>query len=97
MSSTEPINSVAEKIVDQLPIKAAYNDLVSPPARQVGEEAASVVKLLFAPFRAMNLVVDETLNRLQARLEERSRDIPPTRLQSPPLHIAGPVIQSLIF
>jgi hypothetical protein len=53
---TDPVGEFAKELAKQFPVKAAYDDVVSPPARQVGQVLTDVVKtiqLALAPLQVL--------------------------------------------
>jgi hypothetical protein len=74
-----------------------YKDALSPSAKQLGATAGDVVRIALAPIRAAVWGYEKIEEWLTKTIAERMRDIPPERVQTPPLLIAGPVLSALPF
>jgi hypothetical protein len=86
----------AKEIAKQLPIKAAYNDAVQPAARQIGELAEDMVKVV-----RLALFPVQLLAGVQDRFKRFVRDaidrVPVEKRVTPPAQIVGPVLEAIRY
>lgn len=88
---------IVEAILEKVPL---YQDAIQPGMQEAGKTAGSglgFVNALLAPLRMMTALINRGESKFLASLEEKTNSIPPERLQSPPLHIAGPALQAMMF
>src|SRR5215467_6852774 len=86
----------AKELAKQLPVKAMYEDAVSPGAKQLGqfgEDLAKVLQLALAPVQALAAVQD----RYRHFVDTSIRRIPSERRIAPPPQILGPVIEGVRY
>jgi hypothetical protein len=86
----------AKELAKQLPVKAIYDDAVSPGSKQVGQLTADIIKTLqlaLAPIQALAALQD----RYRSFLDRSLRRVPETNQISPAPQILGPVIEALRY
>ena len=87
----------AEGLVKAVPI---YQDAIQPAAIQVGkslETVAKTINVALAPVSALVWGYEKISVFLNEKLTEKLKNIPPERITTPNLLIAGPVLESLKF
>jgi hypothetical protein len=81
--------------------KDLYNDAVSPAAREAGGALAAVVGLfnnvVLYPFKHVNLHYKYKLEQFEQDLKAKLDAIPPERVVTPDLQIAGPTLEALKY
>jgi hypothetical protein len=86
----------AKELAKQLPMEAMYKDAVGPAAKQVGQFAEDLVKVLqlaLAPVQAVAALQD----RYRHFIDTSIRRIPQERRIAPPPQILGPVIEGVRY
>jgi hypothetical protein len=86
----------AKELAKQLPVEAMYKDAVSPAAKQFGQLAEDLLKVLqlaLAPVQMAAALQD----RYRRFLDTSIRRIPPERRIAPPPQILGPVIEGVRY
>lgn len=95
--SAELITKAAEGLAKQvLPVKEAYDDAVSPAAKQVGNLLSDLTKtimLVLAPVQLAGAYQD----RLRDFLDKSVRKVPEKDRVSPPPQILGPVLEGIRY
>ncbi len=85
-----------DKIAEKLPAKQAYDDAVSPAAKQVGalgQDILKTLRLALAPFQYGAALQDRVANFI----EESVRKVPEARRVTPPPQILGPVLEGIRY
>ena len=85
-----------KELAKQLPVRAIYEDAVSPAAKQAGQIGADILKTLqlaLAPVQLLGALQD----RYRAFLDKSVRRVPRGDQISPAPQILGPVIESLRY
>lgn len=85
-----------EKIAEKLPVRQAYDDLVSPPAKQLGtlaEEILKTLRLALIPFQFTAAYQD----RVTHFIDKSVRKVPDERRIAPPPQILGPVLEGIRY
>ncbi|MGH6984763.1 MAG: Abi-alpha family protein [Stellaceae bacterium] len=86
----------AKELAKQLPVKAIYDDAISPSSKQLGQLTADILKTLqltLAPIQALGALQD----RYRAFLDQSLRRVPEPNQISPAPQILGPVIEVLRY
>lgn len=86
-----------EGLVKAVPV---YQDAIQPAAIQVGkglETIAKTINVALAPVSALVWGYEKISVFLNEKLTEKLKNIPPERITTPNLLIAGPVLESLKF
>jgi hypothetical protein len=94
--SADPLGEFAKELAKQLPVKDAYNDVVAPPAKQVGQLATDIVKtiqLALAPIQVLGAYQD----RLRTFIDRSVRRVPEQNRVSPAPQILGPIIEGIRY
>lgn len=92
----DPTTAFAEELAKQLPVKAAYEDLAQPAAKQTGQIALDIVKtiqLALAPLQFLGALQD----RLRSFIDRSVRAVPVHRRVSPPPQILGPIVEGIRY
>lgn len=92
----DPTLAFAEELAKQLPVKAAYRDVVKPGAKQAGQLVQDMVKtiqLALAPLQFAGAYQD----RLRAFIDRAVRTVPEANRLSPPPQILGPIVESIRY
>ena len=77
-----------------------YPDLVQPLAKQLGQRLELVGRLVnvtLSPLQGFVWIAEQTRDYLKKSVAEKLKDVPPERLQAPPLNIAAPLFQAAVF
>ena len=85
-----------DKLLPAKVIEKAYDDVVSPPAKELGKAAADLVKtarLLLAPFQLAAAFQD----RFERVVERIRTKVPDDRQQPPPAEVLGPALRQMQF
>lgn len=92
----DPTAAFAEELAKQLPVKAAYRDIVKPGAKQAGQLVQDLVKtiqLALAPLQFASAYQD----RLRAFIDRSVRSVPEADRVSPPPQILGPIVEGIRY
>ncbi|WP_051677374.1 DUF4393 domain-containing protein [Bradyrhizobium sp. URHD0069] len=92
----DPTAAFAEELAKQLPVKAAYRDVVKPGAKQAGQMVQDLVKtiqLALAPLQFAGAYQD----RLRSFIDRSVRGIPEADRVSPPPQILGPIVEGIRY
>ncbi|HSE15616.1 MAG TPA: DUF4393 domain-containing protein [Pyrinomonadaceae bacterium] len=84
-------------IVEAVPV---YQDAIQPAAREIGVALATLTKTIhvaLAPISAVVWGYDRIKEYLHQALIEKLKNIPENQIVTPPLLIAGPVVESLRY
>lgn len=82
---------------DSVPV---YRDAIQPAAVEVGKAAGTIgkaVNVALAPLRLVIWGYDQIETFLVNRVSEELKDVPPERVVTPDLTIAGPAVEALKF
>ncbi len=98
MSDTpkDPTTAFAEELAKQLPMKAAYRDVVKPAAKQTGQLAQDLIKtiqLALTPLQFAGAYQD----RLRAFIDRSVRSVPEADRVSPAPQILGPIVEGIRY
>lgn len=88
---------VVTELVKAVPI---YQDLVQPAAQEIGEALGKIAKLVniaLAPVSGLVWGYDKITNWLDTKLSEKLQNIPSENIITPPINIAGPIIEAMRF
>jgi hypothetical protein len=94
--SDDPTAEFAKELARQLPVKAIYDDAVSPAAKQTGQLATDIVKtiqLALAPLQFLAAYQD----RLRRFIDSAVRRVPIEKRISPPPQILGPIVEGIRY
>jgi hypothetical protein len=78
-------------------VRPIYEDLAQPAVREIGLALGGVVRVALAPVSAMVWGYDRIAAWLPDKLSEKLRDVPPDRIGTPPVEVAGPTLEALRF
>jgi hypothetical protein len=84
------------KLADSKLANRTYDDALSPLMSQLGklgEDVAKTARLILAPLQLLARGQD----RFAEWMKQLAKDVPEERRQEAPAHIAGPVLQNLVF
>src|SRR5262252_5750093 len=93
---TDPVGEFAKELAKQFPVKAVYDDVVAPPARQAGQVLTDIVKtiqLALAPLQFAGAYQD----RLRAFIDKSIRRVLEQKRVSPAPQILGPIIEGIRY
>ncbi|YCI03317.1 DUF4393 domain-containing protein [Ensifer sp. D2-11] len=94
--STDLTTAIAVEVAKQIPVKEAYNDAVSPGAKQAGlivQDIAKTLHLALAPLQLTAALQD----RYREFLDRAIRRVPKQRRIAPAPQILGPVIEGIKY
>lgn len=78
----------------------AYGDALTGPMKEVGKTltlAGRAINLALSPIAGMVWTGERVLDFVHTKVEERLKDVPPERIQTPNPTVAGPALQALVF
>jgi hypothetical protein len=87
----------AKGVLEAVPV---YQDTLQPAAKEIGkglQTAAKTIHIALAPISILVWGYDTIAGYLQARLEEKLKDVPPKRIKEPNSSVAGPAVEALRF
>jgi hypothetical protein len=96
-STVRDVADLAKAAISAIPV---YSDAVSPAAKEVGrslELVAKSIRVALAPLAAIVWGYEHIADYLDRALSERLKGVPPDRIQSPSVSIAGPAIEAMKF
>jgi len=93
-SKIKDIAGTVKGIVENVPV---YQDVLQPAAKEIGIGLQQAVHIALAPLRALVWSYDRISLFVTSRLNDVLCDVPPERIASPDISIAGPVLESLRF
>lgn len=91
------VAEAVKSIVEAVPV---YEDAIQPVAKQIGtalETVGKAVNVALAPVGALVWGFDRVSDFVQKRLAEKLQDVPPERIQTPNILVAGPTLEALRF
>lgn len=100
MSDESKITQTAkaiEGIVKAVPI---YQDAIQPAAKQIGialETLTKTIHVALAPVSVLVWGYEKISDFLSVKLTEKLKNVPPERIITPNLLVAGPILESLRF
>jgi len=100
MSDKNNIRDAADAVKGVLEATPIYQDGIQPAAKEVGKAlgtVASSINTALMPLRMLVWGMDKIEDWLKSTLEEKLKDVPPERIQTPKANIAGPVIEAMRF
>lgn len=100
MSEEKSLSETAEVLGLGSLMPAAYRDLLSPAAKELGEGLATIakaVKISLAPIEATVWGYERIREWLDVRVTSILAKRRADKIQSPPLSIAGPLIMQMVF
>lgn len=68
---------------------------LTPVAKEAGERLADIVSLVFTPVIKAKAKRDKNIELFLKELDDKVKKIPEEKLQNPPLHIVGPVVDNV--
>lgn len=68
---------------------------LTPVAKEAGERLADIVSLVFTPVVKAKAKRDKNIELFLKELDDKVKKIPEEKLQNPPLHIVGPIIDNV--
>ena len=86
----------AREIAKQLPVREAYTDIAKPAARQAGqlaEDLVKVIQLALAPVQVLGALQD----RFRAFVDRSVRRVPEDQRISPAPQIVGPILEGVRY
>ena len=100
MSEEKHIQETAKALGLSSVLPAAYNDLLSPAARELGEGLANIakaVKISLAPIEATVWGYEKIREWLSIRVTRILADRKATDINPPPLSVSGPLTLQMVF
>lgn len=91
-----PLPEGLDKLLPTKVIEKAYDDVASPPAKELGKAALDVVKtarLLLAPFQ-LAAAFQDRFERVVERIRTR---VPEERQKPPPAEVIGPALRQMQY
>lgn len=91
-----PIPDGLDKLLPAKVVEKAYDDIASPPAKELGKAAVDVVKtarLLLAPFQ-LAAAFQDRFERVVERIRTR---VPEERQRPPPAEVVGPALRQMQY
>ncbi len=95
-----PLDDVAKATAEIVKAIPVYQDALQPAARELGELAATPLKLLniaLRPVKTIFSAFDLSFDKLDAALVRLLKDVPRENLVEPPPTVAGPVLLAYPF
>ena len=78
-------------------MKPMYEDLVQPAAKEIGTALGRTVHTALAPLRGVVWAAEQAEEYVYGALMKRLKGVPPERIGTPKLTVAGPAVQALKF
>jgi len=100
MVDDNKVRDVVEAVKGVFDAVPVYEDAIQPAARQVGralETLGKVVNVALAPVTALVWGYEQIESFVQSRVAEKLRNVPPERIRTPNLLVAGPTLEALRF
>lgn len=95
--SESNIQSTAQAVAALAEAIPVYEDALQPAARELGQGMGSALSILMAPLKMLGFVINFGVEEFKKSYEEKASRIPAENLVTPPLAIAGPVLQALTW
>jgi hypothetical protein len=95
-TQNDPATEFAKELAKQLPVKAIYEDAVSPAVKQTGQLVTDIVKVIqlaLAPLQFLAAYQD----RLRNFINKSVRRVPKEKRVSPAPQILGPIIEGIRY
>ena len=71
-------------------IRPLYDDLVHPPASEVGKTLGGVVRVALSPLNGLIWGFDRMAAYLDIAIPEKLKNVDPLKIKTPPIEVAGP-------
>lgn len=84
-----------EKIVEELPIKEMYEDLLQPSARKLGKTAEDILKFVSLPFSFLGMTADELEEKYREFITNALRKVPEDKREKPSPLVAAPLLEHI--
>ena len=100
MTQDDKARDVAEAVKAVMQAVPVYEDVVQPAAREVGKGLQTVAKMIhvvLAPVAGLVWGYETMRDYLGEALARRLKDVPPERIITPQLMIAGPALDALKY
>lgn len=100
MPESNPIEQtldVVERVAKALPI---YDDMLKPAAQELGKGLVTVAKTVNIVLTPLKLTVwgyERIENWLETEVSNKLENVPPERIQTPALNVAGPALEAMKF
>lgn len=94
------MDKIAEKLVEQIPVKDVYEDVFKPATNSTGQILGLIpraVNAALVPLHQWILNKEYNIKETQKILEKKLENIDPKLITPPEPHIAIPVIQSMSY
>lgn len=91
-----PIPEGLDKLLPAKVVEKAYDDIASPPAKELGKAAVDIVKtarLLLAPFQLAAAFQD----RFERAVERIRTRVPEEKQKPPPAEVVGPALRQMQY
>ncbi len=100
MVDESKIRDTAEAVKGILQTVPIYKDSIQPAAKQIGKDLETVAKAIHVALEPLAGLVwgwDQIKQYVLIPLAEKLRNVPPDRITTPSLHVAGPIVEALRF
>ncbi|MDD5290780.1 MAG: DUF4393 domain-containing protein [Patescibacteria group bacterium] len=100
MSDDDKITQAAKAVEGIVKAVPVYQDALQPAAKQIGKGLETITKTIniaLAPVSALVWGYEKISVFLSAKLTDKLKNVPPERIVTPNLLVAGPVVESLRF
>lgn len=88
---------IKEKVVEELPVKELYSDLVQPSARRLGKTAEDILKFVSLPFSFLGMTSEELEKKYKTFITSALNKVPEEKREKPSPLIAGPLLDHIKF
>lgn len=89
--------SFKKKVLEELPVKELYTDLVQPSARRLGKTADDILKFVSLPFSFLGMTSEELENKYKTFITSALNKIPEEKREKPSPLVAGPLLDHVKF
>jgi hypothetical protein len=97
MGDENKIRDAADAVKGLAEAVPVYQDIVQPAAREIGPVLGRSVRAALAPLRGIIWGVERIEEWVCTEVAHNLKDTPPESIVTPPLVVAGPIYQSLMF
>lgn len=94
MKATEQL---VQNVIEQLPVKEMYTDLLQPSFQALGKAGESVIKFVALPFRFLGMTADELEKKYQDFIAKALSGVDADKRKKPSAAIAGPLLEHVKY
>lgn len=93
----EETKKLITNVVEQLPVKEMYTDLMQPSFQTLGKAGESILKFVALPLRFLGMTAEELEGKYKAFITKALNKVEEDKRKSPPAAIVGPLLEHVKY